>query len=156
LKNLIFYSESIFNHTSHGLLLLKMSSGGPNSQRFSPFNPPIKGSFPLDHKSKCDQYVLNYLACVKYYQKQSKKSTDNDETLFKSTTVACRPEAREYFKCRMENGLMEAEEFEKLGFFQDLDNNRANSLRADWTEEWFKPSGGQERFEEMKEKFKSA
>lgn len=51
-----------------------MSTGGPNTQRFSPFTPPLRGSFPLDREHKCDSIVTQYLSCLKAYHQASRKN----------------------------------------------------------------------------------
>ena len=51
---------------------LPMSTGGPNTQRFSPFTPPLRGSFPLDREHKCDAIVREYLSCIKAYNQAPK------------------------------------------------------------------------------------
>merc|ERR1712168_1482285 len=63
--------------------------------------PPIKGSFPLDHDGECKAFMTKYMNCL----------ADN-----KSSTSVCKPLSKEYLDCRMKLGLMEKEDFKKLGF----------------------------------------
>lgn len=111
-----------------------MSTGGPNAQRFSPFTPPLRGSFPLDRGHECDALVVDYLACLRDYNKRAAVSTDDNrqspyngnqhihhsdnetEQTLSSGTEACRPMARRYFECRMAHGLMTPEDLHKLGY----------------------------------------
>ena len=115
-----------------------MSTGGPNTQQFSPFKAPLRGSFPLDREAKCKCFVTAYLACLRSYSKMTRHDPPshkehNTGTIgeFKSGTTACRPEARAYFECRMINDLMKQEEFDKLGFFEDEDKSRALALQTE-------------------------
>ncbi|CAJ0571536.1 unnamed protein product, partial [Mesorhabditis spiculigera] len=72
-----------------------------------PFNrvhsvsPPLKGAFPLDHDKKCKLDMLNYMCCL---HEKKQKNTE------------CRDLARGYFKCRMENGLMDRDDWNTLGY----------------------------------------
>ena len=130
---------SITSITSHHIL---MSTGGPNTQRFSPFTAPLRGSFPLDREHLCDSMVSAYLKCLKEYNnrrncsEKNKMSTDN---LISTTTITttntntiptlpldndnssssgelCRPLAKLYLECRMKAGLMTAEDLNELGY----------------------------------------
>ena len=49
--------------------------------------PPMKGSFPLDHKLVCEPKMNLYLNCL---QQRDLKGTE------------CRPLIKEYLQCRME------------------------------------------------------
>lgn len=91
-----------------------MSTGGPNTQRFSPFTPPLRGSFPLDHDHICNPIVENYLKCLKEYNKSSNQSNTESET--DSGGHNCRNFAKEYLECRMRAGLMTEEDLKSLGF----------------------------------------
>jgi len=62
---------------------------------------PIKGSFPLDHDGLCKTEMVDYMICLNKYRGQ------NEE---------CRDVAKKYFECRMENQLMDKEEWNKLGY----------------------------------------
>uniref|UniRef100_T1KXA3 CHCH domain-containing protein n=1 Tax=Tetranychus urticae TaxID=32264 RepID=T1KXA3_TETUR len=62
---------------------------------------PDKGSFPLDHDKVCHKSLIAYLKCLR------KKD---------SVTLECRDEIKSYLQCRMENGLMSPEDWQKLGF----------------------------------------
>lgn len=61
---------------------------------------PDKGSFPLDHDGECKREMLLYMACLR------KGQNENGQ---------CRVEAKTYLDCRMKNGLMQREEWNKLG-----------------------------------------
>uniref|UniRef100_A0A914I474 Cytochrome c oxidase assembly protein COX19 n=1 Tax=Globodera rostochiensis TaxID=31243 RepID=A0A914I474_GLORO len=69
--------------------------------RAAQLTPPLKGSFPLDYHQTCHLETLNYLRCLK------------EE---KGHNSQCRTKASDYFRCRMDNGLMDREEWPKLGF----------------------------------------
>ncbi|KAI1713582.1 cytochrome c oxidase assembly protein COX19 [Ditylenchus destructor] len=78
--------------------------GGSTHGRFAPPTPPLKGSFPLDHQQECHLEMINYMYCLKktgYYNSD------------------CRDPAKEYFRCRMERGLMDKSEWSKLGYEPD-------------------------------------
>ena len=63
--------------------------------------PPLKGAFPLDHDGECRAQQTEYMACL----------TNNG-----FVATLCREQSRRYLECRMQHGLMSAEEMEKLGF----------------------------------------
>lgn len=77
-------------------------SGAPGnfSPRISKI-PPDKGSFPIDHDHACRDFMINFLKCLKtnYFDNES-----------------CRAYSQDYLRCRMENGLMAKEDWDKLGF----------------------------------------
>ncbi|ELT97517.1 hypothetical protein CAPTEDRAFT_163231 [Capitella teleta] len=75
------------------------------NQKTIKVKPPEKGSFPLDHEGECKIPMIKYMKCLR----------DN-----KMSNTICRPDAKEYFQCRMQHGLMKAEDWNKLGF-ADLD-----------------------------------
>lgn len=81
---------------------------------------PDKGSFPLDHDGVCRKPLVAYLKCLRV----------ND-----AVTINCREEIKSYLKCRMDNGLMAAEEWKKLGFSDEIDlvtkdgNSRAEGVK---------------------------
>ena len=91
-----------------------MSSGGPNTQRFSPFTPPLRGSFPLDHEHICNPLVEDYLNCIRQYNSSNKP--DNSSSSESSGSNVCRPLAKLYLDCRMKAGLMTEEDLKSLGF----------------------------------------
>eukprot|EP00824_Muranothrix_gubernata_P004989 TRINITY_DN16393_c0_g1_i2.p1 TRINITY_DN16393_c0_g1~~TRINITY_DN16393_c0_g1_i2.p1 ORF type:complete len:184 (-),score=32.52 TRINITY_DN16393_c0_g1_i2:100-612(-) len=62
-------------------------------------NPPLKGAFPIDHFKLCTPFFKAYLRCLQL----------ND-----FTPALCTKEARAYLKCRMDHGLMDEEDLEKL------------------------------------------
>ncbi|EAS01282.2 CHCH domain protein (macronuclear) [Tetrahymena thermophila SB210] len=68
------------------------------------FKAPDKGSFPLDHFHECDEFAKAYNSCVLKHQLMPKR---------------CRQHQIDYLGCRMKAGLMEKEEFEKLGFTEE-------------------------------------
>jgi cytochrome c oxidase assembly protein subunit 19 len=84
-----------------------MASGGQTGmiQTRSKVNPPIKGSFPLDHFQECSALASEYQKCI-----QNPSS--------RADARACKPIAKEYLACRMNNDLMAKEDFSKLGFKQ--------------------------------------
>lgn len=101
-----------------------MSTGGPNTQRFSPFTPPLRGSFPLDHEHTCNNLIEDYLNCLRQYnlRKNDKNGNDGDTTKIEDNNLAsssvglCRPLAKLYLECRMKAGLMTEEDLKSLGF----------------------------------------
>lgn len=76
-------------------------NAGPMNSRVASVTPPLKGSFPLDHDHTCHMDTLRYLQCI------NRERGRNGE---------CRELAKQYFRCRMETGLMEKEPLERLGF----------------------------------------
>ncbi|KAF8482135.1 hypothetical protein DFH94DRAFT_628182 [Russula ochroleuca] len=62
--------------------------------------PPDRGSFPLDHYGECKASMIRYLECLK------RNSSASSE---------CRHLNRDYLNCRMQNGLMEKDEWKNLG-----------------------------------------
>ncbi len=74
---------------------------GSSWQNFSSATPPERGSFPLDFNGECKEFVQAYLQCL--------RNNKND-------AIICKPLSKNYLKCRMDKGLMEKEEFIKLGF----------------------------------------
>ena len=67
---------------------------------------PDKGSFPLDHFRECKEEVQKYDKCLIKFDMLPKR---------------CRKYQKSYLECRMNNGLMERESMEKLGFTKDLE-----------------------------------
>lgn len=78
----------------------QMSQTGPFI-RVTTVSAPLKGSFPLDHEGTCKLEMLNYMVCL------HEKKQQNSE---------CRHVAKDYFECRMNHGLMDKEEWQKLGY----------------------------------------
>ena len=78
-------------------------SAGP-FQQLHKSSPPLKGSFPLDHDSECRTEMFTYMRCV------NEKRGMNEE---------CRHLAKKYFACRMDRGLMERDEWSRLGLPED-------------------------------------
>lgn len=66
--------------------------------------PPANGSFPLDHLSECRPLAVAYRQCLRAHGR---------------VTNACRKEARAYLECRMQRGLMAAEDWRALGLSRD-------------------------------------
>ncbi|KAH9050457.1 hypothetical protein EDB84DRAFT_1259331 [Lactarius hengduanensis] len=62
--------------------------------------PPNRGSFPLDHYGECKEFMTQYLECLKGNS---------------SASSECRHLNRDYLNCRMQNGLMEKDEWKNLG-----------------------------------------
>uniref|UniRef100_A0A1I7XBY0 Cytochrome c oxidase assembly protein COX19 n=1 Tax=Heterorhabditis bacteriophora TaxID=37862 RepID=A0A1I7XBY0_HETBA len=88
-----------------------MSQTGPFIKVQS-VSPPLKGSFPLDHEGICKLEMLSLLklfnlTVFRYMCCLHEKKQLNTE---------CRDNAKAYFKCRMEHGLMDNDEWEKLGY----------------------------------------
>uniref|UniRef100_A0A8R1DE80 CHCH domain-containing protein n=1 Tax=Caenorhabditis japonica TaxID=281687 RepID=A0A8R1DE80_CAEJA len=77
-----------------------MSQTGPFI-RVNTVSAPLKGSFPLDHEGTCKLEMLNYMVCL------HEKKQQNSE---------CRQSAKDYFECRMNHGLMDKEEWNRLGY----------------------------------------
>ncbi|CAI4221218.1 unnamed protein product [Auanema sp. JU1783] len=80
-----------------------MSQTGP-FQRVNTVSAPLKGSFPLDHEGTCKLEMLKYMCCLH----------ENDQK-----NSECRGLAKAYFQCRMDNNLMDQEDFDKLGYKND-------------------------------------
>ncbi|CAB3408218.1 unnamed protein product [Caenorhabditis bovis] len=89
-----------------------MSQTGP-FQRVQTVSAPLKGSFPLDHQGMCKLEMLRYMVCL------HEKKQQNSE---------CRDQAKEYFACRMNNGLMDKEEWQKLGYGDANNAKVANEI----------------------------
>ena len=86
-----------------------MSFGGPNTQYLF-IKPPLKGSFPLDHDRTCSHIVEEYLHCLRKVRKADIAGVADQDV--------CRAAMKYYFECRMQNGLMDREEWDKLGLSQ--------------------------------------
>ncbi|KAI8908500.1 hypothetical protein EDD86DRAFT_173696, partial [Gorgonomyces haynaldii] len=71
-------------------------------QTFSQAVPPERGAFPLDLDGKCKPIVKEYLECL-----QRDKNFAKD----------CRSISKRYLECRrMNNRLMEQDDFKNIGF----------------------------------------
>jgi cytochrome c oxidase assembly protein subunit 19 len=81
-----------------------------------PPRPPEKGSFPLDHLGECKNVVERVLQCMRDHKQEAR---------------FCRQEFRDYLQCRMERGLMQKEEWDKLGL-DDPDRFKVCCLFVDW------------------------
>ncbi|CAH8520688.1 unnamed protein product [Heterobilharzia americana] len=80
--------------------------------RRSDISPPLKGSFPLDHRGICKVAMLEWTQCMK------KNHWDNS---------LCRSEAAGYLRCRAENKLMDPDEIDLLGFTEEEWNKTDNN-----------------------------
>ncbi|XP_052787201.1 cytochrome c oxidase assembly protein COX19-like [Mya arenaria] len=76
--------------------------------RFKP-RPPDRGSFPIDHNGVCKNFMNEYMECL------SNNNYDNSK---------CREQSKVYLQCRMENQLMEKENWKRLGY-ADLVNTES-------------------------------
>lgn len=84
-------------------------SGNPgNSLRALLPTPPERGSFPLDHDKDCFEVMNKYLKCMKLVANENAPN--------------CRLLAKEYLRCRMENGLMKNDDWANLGLPPDQIN----------------------------------
>ena len=81
-------------------------SGNPGNSlsRLSP-TPPERGSFPLDHDNECFEQMSKYLNCMKLVNNENAPN--------------CRLLAKEYLRCRMDNKLMDRDEWSHLGLPRD-------------------------------------
>uniref|UniRef100_A0AC34QZ92 CHCH domain-containing protein n=1 Tax=Panagrolaimus sp. JU765 TaxID=591449 RepID=A0AC34QZ92_9BILA len=79
-------------------------AAGPFQQRPNLVSPPLKGSFPLDHDQQCKLEMLKYMICLKEHRSRNEQ---------------CRDKAKDYFQCRMNSGLMDKDDFSKLGYKND-------------------------------------
>uniref|UniRef100_M4BWK7 CHCH domain-containing protein n=1 Tax=Hyaloperonospora arabidopsidis (strain Emoy2) TaxID=559515 RepID=M4BWK7_HYAAE len=66
--------------------------------------PPQKGSFPLDHYGECKPVMKRFLACMREHG---------------NSHIDCKNLSAEYLQCRMDKGLMQPEELERLGFHEE-------------------------------------
>jgi hypothetical protein len=80
-----------------------MSTMTFGQKTFTP-TPPEKGSFPLDRQNICRRFMMKYMICLKDHEHKNEQ---------------CRIHALRYFKCRMDNDLMDKTEFDKLGYSAD-------------------------------------
>ncbi|KAI8805189.1 hypothetical protein BJ742DRAFT_821336 [Cladochytrium replicatum] len=73
-------------------------------QQFSRADAPERGSFPLDVQGKCKQAAQAYFACLK------QNATDH---------APCKEFSKAYLACRMDRGLMDKEDFSRIGYGDD-------------------------------------
>ncbi|KAF0690256.1 Aste57867_18330 [Aphanomyces stellatus] len=66
--------------------------------------PPELGAFPLDHYGECKDHMKTFLACLKEH---------------KNSHIECKHLSQKYLECRMDKGLMQKENLDKLGFSDD-------------------------------------
>uniref|UniRef100_A0A0R3QLE5 COX assembly mitochondrial protein n=1 Tax=Brugia timori TaxID=42155 RepID=A0A0R3QLE5_9BILA len=97
--------------------------------------PPAKGSFPLDHEGHCRYEMLKYMLCLNEHEVGDGYyfliflishflilgNQENFQPLlhhffFQQRIGECRDFAKVYLQCRMDNGLMQQEEWKYLGF----------------------------------------
>lgn len=90
-----------------------MSANPGNSLRALSPTPPERGSFPLDHDGECRIQMLDYLNCMKLVKGENAPN--------------CRLLAKDYLKCRMDNKLMDEDEWKHLGLPADKKDSVANS-----------------------------
>lgn len=94
-------------------------------------SPPAKGSFPLDHKGQCRYEMLKYMLCLNEHEVwfstfifsnlwkepwNISNSYHCCDISFQQKNDECRNFAKIYLKCRMDNGLMQQEDWSYLGF----------------------------------------
>lgn len=87
---------------------------GSSWQNFSNSTPPERGSFPLDYKGVCNEFVKDYISCLK---KRNKNAN------------LCKDLSKKYLSCRMENGLMDKEAFSSLGFKEERTNKESEQKK---------------------------
>ncbi|KAL7071527.1 hypothetical protein ACQ4LE_009295 [Meloidogyne hapla] len=110
------------------------NQGSPSSM-FGPYGrvtqvtPPLKGSFPLDYERECHLQMLKYMTCL------------NAE---KGQNTPCRVFARDYFKCRMDSGLMDPEEWKRLGYADIEDKNNSEQINNQQPPDFKKMRGGRD------------
>lgn len=63
--------------------------------------PPEKGVFPLDHDGECKSKMKTFLACLK---------------TSKGDHFPCKSVSKDYLQCRMDVGLMVADDLNTLGY----------------------------------------
>ncbi|KAI0257341.1 hypothetical protein BJV78DRAFT_1115527 [Lactifluus subvellereus] len=87
--------------------------------------PPNRGSFPLDHyglnsyqivTNACKEFMTRYLECL-----NSNSSASSE----------CRHLNRDYLNCRMQNGLMEKDQWKNLGLadVKGDDESKENKIK---------------------------
>ncbi|TNN18766.1 Regulator of G-protein signaling 8 [Schistosoma japonicum] len=77
--------------------------------------PPLKGSFPLDHRGICKAAMVEWTQCMM-------KNHWNSSL--------CRSEAAGYLRCRAENNLMDLDEITLLGFTEEEWNKTKQSFES--------------------------
>ncbi|KAH3901657.1 probable Cytochrome c oxidase assembly protein COX19 [Saccharomycodes ludwigii] len=83
---------------------------GNKLQALSP-TPPERGSFPLDHFGECTKEMQDYLKCIKITKGENAHN--------------CRLLAKNYLKCRMNNDLMDTDDWKHLGLPSDENSPNA-------------------------------
>ncbi|EME27892.1 Cytochrome c oxidase assembly protein COX19 [Galdieria sulphuraria] len=85
----------------------------PTTQPRSSARAPEKGSFPLDHQHICKEFAEKFRTCLE----------ENNYV-----TAKCRSLSKLYLQCRMQNGLMTPESWERLGFYEDDEQRIPSNL----------------------------
>lgn len=85
-----------------------MSANPGNSLKALSPTPPERGSFPLDHDGECTTQMQEYLNCIKLVKGENAPN--------------CRLLAKKYLKCRMDNRLMDKDDWKHLGLPSDKSN----------------------------------
>jgi cytochrome c oxidase assembly protein subunit 19 len=81
-----------------------------NTPRNLPPSPPARGSFPLDHGGECKAAMARFLACMRAQEagpQGGREAAAHNE---------CKGLSKDYLQCRMQRGLMAAEDLDTLGF----------------------------------------
>lgn len=86
-----------------------MSANPGNALKALSPTPPERGSFPLDHDGECTKHMQAYLSCMKIVKGENAPN--------------CRLLAKDYLKCRMDNELMDKDEWSHLGLPADKKEN---------------------------------
>ncbi|ESP01469.1 hypothetical protein LOTGIDRAFT_212966 [Lottia gigantea] len=73
--------------------------------------PPLKGSFPLDHEGECKEEIKKFMKCLEQHD---------------SNHGECRHASKAYLQCRMDKNLMTKEEWWKLGYRDNVVDNKQN------------------------------
>lgn len=89
-------------------------SAGPFQRVPPPPTAPLKGAFPLDHESQCRREMFEYMRCLSAHG---------------AVGGECKPVAKLYLQCRMDKGLMETDEWARLGFKEE-DLRKADELSS--------------------------
>ena len=85
-----------------------------NTPRSLPPSPPARGSFPLDHAGECKAHMTAFLACMLAQTAGAAGARRGGETA--AAHADCKELSKEYLQCRMQRGLMAAEDLDTLGF----------------------------------------
>uniref|UniRef100_A0A0N4ZX62 CHCH domain-containing protein n=1 Tax=Parastrongyloides trichosuri TaxID=131310 RepID=A0A0N4ZX62_PARTI len=83
-------------------------------RRIERISQPLKGSFPLDYAADCKHEMLKYMVCLNEHKHKNSE---------------CRNQAKDYFACRMEKGLMDKDEWNTLGYKEE--ENSVNNVKND-------------------------